>query len=74
MDKHVMKLSAELAEAKEKLARDSSSSDESDVETTTRKKKIEIGDKPTEEVCLYINSIQNKRNFFFVERLFFVSL
>lgn len=50
MNKHVMKLSAELAEAKEKMAHDSSSSDDSDEETTTRRKKIEIGDKPTEEV------------------------
>lgn len=52
MNKHVMKLSADLAEAKEKLARDaeSSSSDESDGDNPTKKKKDNSGEKPTDEV------------------------
>lgn len=53
MNKHVMKLSTELSEAKEKLARSAeSSSSESEDEnaTTPRKRKIESGDKPTEEM------------------------
>jgi nuclear cap-binding protein subunit 1 len=55
MNKHVMKLSAELSEAKEKLARaaESSSSDSEDENGTTvptKKKKVEMGDKPTEEM------------------------
>lgn len=52
MNKHVMKLSADLAEAKEKLARDaeSSSSEDSDTENPTKKKKENSGEKPTDEV------------------------
>lgn len=53
MNKHVMKLSAELAEAKDKLAKDadSSSSEDSDNDTTmVKKKKDDNSEKPTEEV------------------------
>lgn len=52
MNKHAMKLSAELAEAKDKLARDaeSSSSEDSDAENPTKKKKENSGEKPTDEV------------------------
>lgn len=67
MNKHVMKLSAELVEAKDKLAKeaDSSTSEDSDNESPmVKKKKDEIIEKPTEEVsmlnriiCIYISNI-----------------
>jgi nuclear cap-binding protein subunit 1 len=58
MNKHVMKLSAELAEAKDKLAKDadSSSSEDSDNDTSmVKKKKDENSEKPTEEVFILLN-------------------
>lgn len=53
MNRHVIKLGGELAEAREKLARAESSSSESEddeEEATTRKKKDDNAEKPTEEM------------------------
>lgn len=53
MNRHVIKLGGELAEAREKLARAESSSSESedeDDESATRKKKDDNAEKPTEEM------------------------
>lgn len=50
MNKHVIKLSGELNEAREKLARAESSSSESEDEEDPAKKKPENVEKPTEEM------------------------
>lgn len=50
MNKHVIKLGSELGEAREKLARVESSSSDSEDEAPQKKKTIDSGDKPTEEV------------------------
>lgn len=54
MNKHVMKLNAELSEAKEKIAKDadSSSSDSENESSLVKPKKDEMSEKPTEEVVL----------------------
>ncbi|KAF5299282.1 hypothetical protein FQA39_LY02455 [Lamprigera yunnana] len=50
MNKHVIKLSAELNDSREKLARAESSSSESEDEEAAAKKKPEDTEKPTEEM------------------------
>lgn len=51
----------ELGEAKEKLQRADSSSSESEDEGVTKRKKIEAGDKPTEDVSLTSRFGKHKR-------------
>lgn len=73
-------LGTELAEAKEKLSRADSSSDESDEEGAQKRKKIEMGEKPTEEMVekleekLEAANVDQKRLFLIVFQRFIMIL
>lgn len=70
----------ELTEAKEKLSRVESSSDDSDEEGTNKRKKIEVGEKPTEEMVekmeekLDAANVDQKRLFLIVFQRFIMIL
>lgn len=80
MNKHVIKLGSELSEAKDKLSRAESSSDDSDEETTNKRKKIDVGEKPTEEMVekmeekLEAANVDQKRLFLIVFQRFIMIL
>lgn len=69
-----------MAEAKEKLSRADSSSDESDEEGVQKRKKIEMGEKPTEEMVekleerLEAANVDQKRLFLIVFQRFIMIL
>lgn len=73
-------LGTELTEAKEKLSRADSSSDESDEEGAQKRKKIEMADKPTEEMVekleekLEAANVDQKRLFLIVFQRFIMIL
>lgn len=80
MNKHVIKLGTELAEAKDKLSRAESSSSDSEEEGTLKRKKIEVGEKPTEEMVekmeekLEAANVDQKRLFLIVFQRFIMIL
>ncbi|XP_037931120.1 nuclear cap-binding protein subunit 1 [Teleopsis dalmanni] len=81
MNKHVIKLSTELNDAKEKLSKaDSSSSDSEDENAIKRKKPITHADKPTEEAVEQLEdqfesaNVEQKRLFLIVFQRFIMIL
>lgn len=73
-------LGTELAETKEKLSKADSSSDESDDDGANKRKKIEMGEKPTEEMVekleekLEAANVDQKRLFLIVFQRFIIIL
>lgn len=73
-------IGTELTEAKEKLSRVESSSSDSEDEATNKRKKIEVGEKPTEEMVekmeekLEAANVDQKRLFLIVFQRFIMIL
>lgn len=76
----MIEIGSELSEAKDKLSRVESSSDDSEDEAAGKRKKIEIGEKPTEEVVermeekLEQANVDQKRLFLIVFQRFIMIL
>lgn len=77
---YVSSIGSELTEAKEKLSRVESSSSDSEDEATNKRKKIEVGEKPTEEMVekmeekLEAANVDQKRLFLIVFQRFIMIL